>query len=222
MQFREDRMEGALGRLEAALDRVIAVHQDLRLDDGHQSRLLAQGGVKGEHPGIGGDAGRRWPAVTNRDNCAPLGEARAQFPIRQEPFTQSVEPAGDFLVSKIGQPDCTFIYFNARDDAPAGEHSWQGFAHGCPLAGGFIVEDRAADEFLQARRRKQKLAVGPAIFLGRRDFERGESLSNGGEAFVRRQDTFPWNKERGDRCLQMGLSRLAHVGQRSRGDSGEL
>ena len=41
----EDRVQRVLGHVVAALDRVVAVHQHLGLDDRHEPGLLAERGV---------------------------------------------------------------------------------------------------------------------------------------------------------------------------------
>ena len=49
----EHGVERSLGHVEAALEGVVAVHQNLGLDDGDHPRLLTQGRVARERVGIG-------------------------------------------------------------------------------------------------------------------------------------------------------------------------
>jgi hypothetical protein len=49
----EDRGQGVAGDLVAALDRVVAVHQHLGLDDRDQPGLLGEGGEAGQGLGVG-------------------------------------------------------------------------------------------------------------------------------------------------------------------------
>ena len=82
----------------AALDRVVAVHQHLGLDDRHDARFLAQRGVARERVRVHVDAVRRRDAVADVDvRRAPLGEARAELAVLGEPLAQAVETLGDGL-----------------------------------------------------------------------------------------------------------------------------
>ena len=53
-----ERVEHRGGDLEGTLDRVVAVHEHLGLDDRHDARLLAQRGVARQRVGVHVDAVR--------------------------------------------------------------------------------------------------------------------------------------------------------------------
>src|SRR5262249_57772402 len=91
------RLERADGRVVTDLDRVVAVHQDLRLDDRYETGLLADCRVAGERVGVRPDAAPRRDAVADRDHCAPLGKARTEADVFLAPLRQAVEAEGDRL-----------------------------------------------------------------------------------------------------------------------------
>ena len=78
------------GHLEGLVDAVLAVEQDLGLDDGHEAGVLHDGGVAGEavravgHRGAGG-------AVGDGHDGAPLAEARALLVVRGGAVGEVVE-----------------------------------------------------------------------------------------------------------------------------------
>src|ERR671916_2026939 len=66
-------LERPLVDLEGALDGVVAVYEDLGLDDGHEAGLLREGRVEGQGAGVRLDALDRGYAVADGDARPPLG-----------------------------------------------------------------------------------------------------------------------------------------------------
>lgn len=71
---KQQQKSGPGARLEGALDVVVAVQHDLGLHDGHQPRVLADGGVARQAVGALGH-GVRGGAGGDGHHRAPLGEA---------------------------------------------------------------------------------------------------------------------------------------------------
>jgi len=76
-----DSGENTLRDLSANLNRVGSVLEDLGLDDGHETILLADGAISGEGVGslLNGDF--RWAAVSDLKDGSPLGKSAAHFVI---------------------------------------------------------------------------------------------------------------------------------------------
>src|SRR5712691_6002061 len=92
--------------LLATLDSVAAIHKDLWLDDRHQPRLLAQGGVASQRMGVSRNAGMAGSALANGDDCAPFAEPGAKIEILFEALAQAIQALGDFLAREIRQRFC--------------------------------------------------------------------------------------------------------------------
>ena len=98
----EGLVQRARRDLVARLDRVVAVHQHLGLDDRNKIPLLAERRVARQRMRVGAEAVVGGDAVADRDHRAPLGEARAEGGVLLEPRAQAVEPLGD-LLARVGQ-----------------------------------------------------------------------------------------------------------------------
>jgi hypothetical protein len=97
-QLGVEPLEGELGHFITALDGVIAIHQNLGLDDGDDIGFLAQRRVAGQrvHVHIHGVLGGNVLAI-DVDDGAPFGEARAQIMILGQTLAQTIEALGDGL-----------------------------------------------------------------------------------------------------------------------------
>ena len=113
-----------LGRdLVAGVDVVVAVHEDLRLDDGHQTSLLAQRGEPGQRMGVCLDAAPGRNAATYGDDGPPLGELRSKIGVLAKPVAQAVETLGDELaVSVTASRFGALVHLDAGNDPLARKH----------------------------------------------------------------------------------------------------
>ena len=157
------------GHLVAALDRVVAVHQHLGLDDRDEPGLLRQRGEAGERLGVGVDAALGRDPVADGDDRPPLGEARAEVAVLGQAVAQAVQALGDLLAVEPGQRLGALVDLDPRDDPLGAEHLGERGAVGRPLADGLVEQDHAADELAQPVGGEQQLAVGAAVLLGRLD-----------------------------------------------------
>ena len=160
----------------AGLDRVVAVHQHLGLDDRHEPGLLAERGVARERVRVRVEAGIGRDAVADRDHRAPLREAGAELVVLLEPLAQPVESLGHRLAGVERQRLRARVDLDPRHDALRGEQLGERRAVVGALPDRLVVEDHAADVLLHARRREEEVAVGAAGLLGRLDADRVEPL----------------------------------------------
>ena len=105
--------------LVAGVDVVVAVHEDLRLDDGHQPGLLAQRRKSGQRVGVRLDAATGRYAVSYGDDRPPLGELRAKVGVLREPVAQTVETLGNELAVGARQRLRALVHLDAGYDALA-------------------------------------------------------------------------------------------------------
>src|SRR5262245_9813467 len=106
-------------------------------------------------------------ARSNINDRPPFGEARPQVTVFGQTPTQAVKPFGDSLTRKARRLYGALVDLDPRHDAPLGQQGVEGGTVLRLLTYGLVVEDNAADERLNARRREQQLAVGATVLLGR-------------------------------------------------------
>ena len=198
----EHGMERGLGRLEAALDGVVPVHQDLGLDDRDHAGVLAQGGVAGERVGIGLDRPVGRKARADREHGAPLGEAGPQRRVLGEPLAQPVEAFRHLLVRGARERLRTPVDLDARNDPLAREDLDQGRPVIRPLANRLVEEDDAAHVVRRPRRGEEHLAIAAAGLLGVRDAQRLEAAPDAGVTLVGGEDALARGDEGTGRGLQ--------------------
>jgi hypothetical protein len=167
---------------------VRTVHEHFGFDDRHDVLFLAQRRVAGERVGVGFDRKRRRYAGADIDHRPPLGKARAELKIFDQPLAQAVQSLGDGLGRKAGQRLGAHVDLDARHDAELGQmlskrHARTGF-----LPQRFVVQDHTADPLLDARRRKQQLAVGLAVIGRRFEIDLVESLLDRPGTLIGRQN----------------------------------
>ena len=105
----------------AALDRVGAVLEHLRLDDWDQPRLLAERGVAGQCVRVGPDAVLARQPIADRVRGAPLGEPGTEAAVLLQPRAQAVEALGDRLAVGQRQRLGAFVDLDPGDDSPRRE-----------------------------------------------------------------------------------------------------
>ncbi len=185
-ELREDGVERRARHLVAARERMVAVHQDLRLDDRHDAGLLAERRVARERVRVDVDAGRGRDAVADRDHRAPLREAGAERRVLREPLAQPVEPFGDLLVGMERERLRAGVDLDAGHDAEGRQRVGERDAGERALPDRLVEQDRAADRFGESRRGDDEVAPPPPHLLGRRDALLDEALVAGPGALVHR------------------------------------
>ncbi len=86
----------------APLQRMLAVHEHFRFDDGDQSGFLAQRGIAGQRLRVRLDATPAGNAIAHGHHRAPFGKTGAQLRVFSQPVAQSVQTFGDFLSGMPG------------------------------------------------------------------------------------------------------------------------
>ena len=143
----ENLLLDAGGRLEV----VVAVHENLRLDDGDEAGLLAGASIAGEAPGslllaegsrgLGGDL----------EDHAPLAEAGALLVVGLRAAEEAVEasaPCLDGVATREGLE--ASVNLDARDNAKLLQAIDEGGAVSVVLVQGLFVENGARDVLAEA------------------------------------------------------------------------
>ena len=119
MQRVKHFVQNGLGDLGTAVDAVIAVDQDLGLNDRHDAMLLADRGIAGKRFGVGLDRKPTRKRVGHVVDGAPFREACALLLVTIKALRQSVQPLGDFVTGCVGQWNLAGIDLDPRHDALA-------------------------------------------------------------------------------------------------------
>merc|ERR1719213_793386 len=140
----EDLGPGIGGDLEGGVDVVLAVEQDLGLDDGDEAVLLADGGVAGEAVGaveeglVGGARG-------DVHHGAPLGEAGALLVVLGAALGEPVQALAPGLAVAVGHGHEALVDLDPGDDALLVQGVDEGGAVGAALVERLLEEDGPAD-----------------------------------------------------------------------------
>ena len=146
------RVQRAPGGLLARGDRVVAVHQDLGLDDRHDVGLLAQGRVARHRVGVRVDREIGRGALADDDRRAPLREARAELAVLGESLAQPVQALGDGLAGEQRERLRAGVDLDPGDRAGGLEDLHEGDAVVRRLPDRLVEQDHAADVLAEARR----------------------------------------------------------------------
>ena len=184
----EHRVQRPLGHFLAALDGVVAVHQHLGLDDGHEAGGLADRSVARERVGVGPDAGGGRNAVADGDHRAPLGELRADLDVLLAALGEAVEAFGDGFARAQRHRLGARIDLDAGEDAVAIQKLHERRAVEALLAERLVVEDHAGDVVAELGRVEQHVAVGAAVLLDVLEADALEALFDGAGGLVGGKD----------------------------------
>ena len=172
---------------------MLAVHEDLGLDDRDQAILLARRGVAREAVGILADGllGGAGGARRDLEDRAPLGEAGAEAVVLGAARAKPVEAGAVRLAVGAGERLDALVDLDAGDHALLLEELDEGLALLGLLAEGLVEHDAARDVLAKIGRQEEQLAVRAAVLLFVGDADRGEALADGAVGLVRRQDALP-------------------------------
>mmetsp|Transcript_43461 Transcript_43461/g.136283 ORF Transcript_43461/g.136283 Transcript_43461/m.136283 type:complete len:427 (+) Transcript_43461:265-1545(+) len=183
--------EDLLGNDRGGLDAVLAVHEHLRLDDGHEAVRLADGGVAREGVRVlvdgelaRGGAGR----VLDVEHRAPLGEAGASGVVLGAALAEVGDALGHGLAVGAEERLHALVHLDARDDASSVEQVHERRAVVSVLVEGLLEHDGAGDVLAEALGLVEELAVLAAVFLIVLHGDRGEALADRAGGLVRSKD----------------------------------
>ena len=187
MELAEDFSQNLFCDLEAALQGVIAVHENFRLDNGHQSSFLAQCGIARQGLCVGRNAASAGNAVANGNHGTPLGEACAHAGVFSQPFAQSIQTFGNFFAGKPRQILGAQVDLDSRNNPRFHEGRGKRSAIFRLLADRLVVEDGAADAFAQSGSGHNHLPISPPSLYGLRNPQLGKTLITRWVTFIHRQ-----------------------------------
>mmetsp|Transcript_22639 Transcript_22639/g.70870 ORF Transcript_22639/g.70870 Transcript_22639/m.70870 type:complete len:443 (+) Transcript_22639:533-1861(+) len=183
---------------------VVAVDEDLGLDDGDETAVLADASVASEiHGGdvdgeVGGGGG------VDLEGGAPLGEARAANVVPDASLVEGVESRAPLLA--FGAADEVLeahVDLDAGSDAFFGEEVDEGAAVGIRLEERLLEEDGAADVLLEARGGEEEVSPGLPVGLGVLEADRLEALPDRPRRLVAGEETLPGRHHRASRGSEL-------------------
>ena len=202
----EHAAQGEVGHLLAAVDRVGAVHEDLRLDDRHEPALLAEGGIPGQGVGVDIDAVAGRVLVADRDHRPPLGKAGTELSVVGDALAQTVQALGDLLPVGAGERLGPRVHLDPGHDPLAREKLRKRGAVRRALANRLVVEDGPADVRARALGGEHQLAKVATVLAGGRNVEhRVQALVHRPAALVRGQDALAVGDQRAGGFLDVDL-----------------
>ncbi len=188
-QMAEHAVEDDIGHLLAAVQCVGSIHQDFRLDDRHDPRLLTQRRVARQRFRVGVDGIAARNSGADIDHRAPLRKFRAQLVILGEPLAQPIEAFGNGLAGKTGQRLRSQVDFDARQHSMLREIGRERHAVLGLLAQGLVIQDDAADVFRGPGSGKQHFTIRTPILFRGLELDGVEALLDGAGALVSSQNS---------------------------------
>ena len=188
------------GDFKVAVDVVVAVEENLRLDNRHETSVLADGGVAGEAVSAVGD-GNLGRTGRDGDDGTPLAEAGALLVVLGGALGEAIETLAPGFTVGVGERPEALVNLDTRVDTLALEHVNE---RGTILGGlvqGFFKENGAANVLAEVRRGDQKFTVAAAVLFGVFHTDAFEAGAACGVGLVHGEDT---------------LTRLGHVLLRAR------
>jgi len=181
--------EDLLGDTGTLVDVVVAVGEDLGLDDGHKTVILADGSVAGE--GVGGLANGelRGASISNLEDGSPLGKAAALGVEGGSAGSQAVETLSGALVPGATKDDEALVELDTGMNATGAEELNEVLSASGSLVDGLLVHDDAGDIFLDGGCGEEEFSVCASVVDVVLDGDRVESLSDSASGLVSSEDT---------------------------------
>ncbi len=117
VELAEHRVQRRLGYPGALLQGVVAVHEHLGLDYGHQTGFLTQGGITRQGVGVGFETSTAGNALADGDHRPPFGKPGPHLPVFRQALPQAIQAFGNFLPRMTGHIFGAGVYLNARNNS---------------------------------------------------------------------------------------------------------
>mmetsp|Transcript_2999 Transcript_2999/g.8916 ORF Transcript_2999/g.8916 Transcript_2999/m.8916 type:complete len:396 (+) Transcript_2999:63-1250(+) len=196
---------GGRGNLKGAVDIVVSVEEDLRLDDRDKSSVLGDRGVAGQSVGAvaDGDGGR---SGRDGDDRPPLAEASSGLVVLGAPLSKSVETRAPGLSVGVGERVEALVDLDTRDDALG----VQGIDHGLTrghrvLEEGLLEQDGSRDVLSESRGGDEEIPVALPVDLGVLETDGFEPLAAGGVGLIHGKDSLSSGGNRVGGLDQLGV-----------------
>jgi hypothetical protein len=166
-----------------------SINKDLRLNNGHQTVLLADDGIASKTLGVLVNGKLRWLVGADLEDGTPFGKAGSSLVVLGAALAKVVMTLGGGLLVGSSELDNTLVHLDAREDIGLLEHVDEGLAGLGALVEGLLEEDHAADVLEGTRGAEEELTEGTAVVLNVLDVDAGEALADGASGLVCSKDT---------------------------------
>src|SRR5579885_64776 len=183
-------MKRLSGDFSAAVQRVGAIHQNVRLDDRNKAAFLADGSVACERVSICHYAFPRGQALVYPNNSPPFGKLRTEGAVLVEAICEPIQPLGDHFTLGVGKS------LHAQVDLDSGNYPAieQKIREPCSiraeLTDCLVMQDGAAYKARCLWRGEQELPISAPAFRVGFDLQSFETPGYSADCFVSRQDPF--------------------------------
>jgi hypothetical protein len=178
-----------LGDVSTALNVMRSIDKDLRLNNGHQTILLADDGVASKTLGVQVNGQLRWLVRANLEDSTPLGKAGASLIVLGAALGKVIMALGGGLLVGANNLDGTLVHLDAREHTALLEDIDKGLAVLGLLVEGLLEEDHTAEVLEGTRGAEEELTESTAVLLDVLNIDAGKALADGASGLVSSKDT---------------------------------
>merc|ERR1711931_59287 len=178
-----------LSHVLAALQVVVAVGEDLRLNNGDNAVHLADAGIAGQDVGVLKD-GQFGGGGGDLQHTAPLGEIGTVLLVLGHTLIQAIKTLGGGLAVGSGKGDDTFVNLDSNNHASLLQELGEEHAIVGLLVQGLVEEDDTTNCWLHALvSGEEQLTVQPPVLLSVLSIDALEALGNAAGRLVCGKDS---------------------------------
>ena len=173
-----DSSENSLRDFGIHFDGVVSVGEDLWLNNGHESVVLADSSISSKSVCGLNDCSLRWSAISDLNNSSPLYESASLLVVLLASLTEAIKTSGGILVLGAWNDYKTLVDFNSWEDSLGDEELNEVDSIDSLLVEGLLEEDDSTDVLLDSSG-EEEFSVSSSVFLVVLNVNLGESLANG-------------------------------------------
>jgi hypothetical protein len=178
-----------LSDISTALNVMRSINKDLRLNNGHQTVLLADDGVASQTLGIQVNGQLGWLIRANLENSTPLGKAGTSLVVLGAALSKVIMALGGGLLVGANNLNGTLVDLDAGEDTTLLEDINKGLAILGLLVEGLLKEDHTAEVLEGTRGAEEELTEGTAVLFNVLDIDAGKALADGAGGLISSKDT---------------------------------
>jgi hypothetical protein len=165
------------------------INKDLRLNNRHQTILLADDGVTSKTLSIQVDGKLRWLVGADIEDSTPLGKAGTSLVVLGAALAKVIMALGGGLLVGASNLNGALVDLDAREDASLLEDIDEWLAILGLLVKGLLKEDHSTEVLEGTRGAEEELTECTAVLLHVLDIDAGKALANGASGLISSKDT---------------------------------
>ena len=173
-----DSSENSLRDFGIHFDGVVSVGEDLWLNNGHESVVLADSSVSSKSVCGLNDCSLSWSAISDLNNSSPLYESASLLVVLLASLSKAIKTSGGILVLGAWNDYKTLVDLNSWEDSLGNEELNEVDSINSLLVEGLLEEDDSTDVLLDSSG-EEEFSVSSSVFLVVLNVNLRESLANG-------------------------------------------